>query len=144
MAATQSSILSTRCSGILLHPTYLPFNFNRNFVVYTGTHDNDTTAGWYEQLSDRERSNVLTYLGCASPDGIHWDMIRLAFSSVANLAIVPLQDILGLGTESRMNFPGKQDGNWGWRYQADVLTPEICDRLKHLTQFFDRAPSQPT
>lgn len=121
---------------------YLPFNFKRNFVVYTGTHDNDTTFGWYEQLQDHERNNILTYLGGVSPEGIHWDMIRLAFSSIANLAIVPLQDVLGLGTESRMNFPGKQDGNWGWRYQAEALTPEIGDRLKHLTQFFGRAPAQ--
>jgi 4-alpha-glucanotransferase len=118
---------------------YLPFNFDRNFVVYTGNHDNDTTIGWYEQLNDKERNNLLTYLGCVSPDGIHWDMIRLAFSSIANIAIVPLQDVLGLGTEARMNFPGKQDGNWGWRYQADALTPETRDRLKRLTQFFDRA-----
>lgn len=133
-------ILHFAFSGEAQNP-YLPFNFDRNFVVYTGTHDNDTTVGWYEQLDDRERNNVLTYLGCVSADGIHWDMIRLAFGSIANLAIVPLQDLLGLGTESRMNVPGKQDGNWGWRYQANALTPEICDRLKDLTRFFDRDPA---
>jgi 4-alpha-glucanotransferase len=119
---------------------YLPFNFDRNCVVYTGTHDNDTTVGWYEQLGDQERNNVLTYLGCVSPEGIHWDLIRLALSSIANLAIVPLQDVLGLGTGARMNSPGKQEGNWEWRYQADTLTGETSDRLRHLTQFFDRAP----
>lgn len=121
------------------HP-YLPFNYDRNFLVYTGTHDNDTTVGWYEQLKDKERDNVLTYLGCVSSEGIHWDMIRLAFSSIANFAVIPLQDILGLGTEARMNVPGRQAGNWEWRYQANALTSECCDRLKHLTQFFGRAP----
>lgn len=121
---------------------YLPFNFERNSVVYTGTHDNNTTVGWYEQLDDKERNSVLTYLGCVNPDGIHWDLIRLAFSSIANLAIVPLQDVLGLGTEFRMNSPGKQEGNWEWRYSDGALTPEICNQLKQLTQFFGRAPSQ--
>lgn len=121
------------------HP-YLPFNYDRNFLVYTGTHDNDTTVAWYEQLEVQERANVLTYLGCVSSDGIHWDLIRLAFSSIANFAIIPLQDILGLGTEARMNRPGQPAGNWEWRYHVNALTPDLCDRLKHLTQFFNRAP----
>lgn len=120
---------------------YLPFNYDRNFLVYTGTHDNDTTVGWYTTLSDKERQDVLTYLGCVSHDGIHWDMIRLAFSSIANFAIVPLQDVLGLGTEARMNFPGKQEGNWEWRYREHDLNQDVRDRLKHITHFFDRAPS---
>lgn len=120
---------------------YLPFNFrDRNCVVYTGTHDNDTTVGWYEKLSEQERHSLHTYLGCVSNDGIHWDLIRLAFSSIANLAIVPLQDVLGLGSSSRMNTPGKQDSNWDWRYQSGALTGEVGDRLKYLTEFFGRAP----
>jgi 4-alpha-glucanotransferase len=120
---------------------YLPFNYQPNFVVYTGTHDNDTTVGWFNQLSDNDREALLGYLGCTSDDGIHWDMIRVAFSSVANQAIIPLQDILGLGTEARMNFPSKSEGNWEWRYQSDALNQEICDRLKTLTEIFGRAPN---
>jgi 4-alpha-glucanotransferase len=119
---------------------YLPFNYSRrNYVVYTGTHDNDTTVGWYEKLSDHEREKLLSYLGCTGADGIHWDLIRMAFGSIANLAIVPLQDILGLGTEARMNFPGQPEGNWDWRYRADALSDETRDRLKHMTQLFGRS-----
>lgn len=120
---------------------YLPFNYLRNFVVYTGTHDNDTTVGWFNQLSDHEKNAVLRYLGCTSPEGIHWDLIRLALSSVANQAIIPLQDILGLGGEARMNVPSQAEGNWAWRYQPDALTDEVRDRLKTLTETYGRAPT---
>jgi 4-alpha-glucanotransferase len=120
---------------------FLPYNYLRNSVVYTGTHDNDTTVGWFHQLSDWERGNLLRYLGCTGPDGIHWDLIRLALSSVAEQAIFPLQDILGLGTEARMNFPGKPSGNWQWRYQAEALTQELGDRLRQLTETYGRAPT---
>lgn len=119
---------------------YLPFNYSRNCVVYTGTHDNDTTVGWFNQGSDYEKHKLWLYLGCMSNEGIHWDMIRLALSTVANQAIIPLQDVLGLGTEARMNVPSKADGNWGWRYQPDALTDELGDRLKTLTETFGRAP----
>lgn len=119
---------------------YLPFNYPRNCVVYTGTHDNDTTIGWFNQLSDYEKEAVLRYLGCTSPEGIHWDLIRLALSSVANQALLPLQDVLGLGTEARMNVPSKPEGNWEWRYQPDALTEEVRDRLKTLTETYGRAP----
>jgi len=119
---------------------YMPFNYPPNCVVYTGTHDNDTTASWYEKLPEYAQNNVLTYLGCISPEGLPWDMIRLAFSSSANLAIIPLQDVLELGNEARMNFPGQPEGNWEWRYRAEALTNEIRERLRHLTWFFGRAP----
>ncbi|WAL59592.1 4-alpha-glucanotransferase [Thermocoleostomius sinensis] len=119
---------------------YLPFNYDkRNCVVYTGTHDNNTTVAWYETLPDHERDRLLDYLGCISSDGIHWDMIRLAFGSIANLAIIPLQDILGLGSNARMNFPGRLEGNWGWRYRSEALNDETCGRLKHITQVFGRS-----
>ncbi|MBD2344325.1 4-alpha-glucanotransferase [Anabaena subtropica] len=117
---------------------FLPFNYQSNCVVYTGTHDNDTTVGWFDQLSPLEREQVLSYLGCNSPSGIHWDVIRLALSSVANQAIIPLQDVLGLGSEARMNFPGKTVGSWGWRYQSAALTPEVSDRLKGMTETYGR------
>ncbi|HEY9668192.1 MAG TPA: 4-alpha-glucanotransferase, partial [Coleofasciculaceae cyanobacterium] len=120
---------------------YLPFNYyERNCVVYTGTHDNNTTVGWFEQIPGHEKENVLRYLGCISSEGVNWDFIRLAFSSVANQAIIPLQDILGLGTEGQMNFPSKAEGNWEWRYRPDALTPDLRDRLKTLTYTYGRAP----
>ncbi|MFZ9737356.1 MAG: 4-alpha-glucanotransferase [Prochlorotrichaceae cyanobacterium] len=113
---------------------YLPFNYgNSNCVVYTGTHDNNTTVGWFEERSLQEQWRVLPYLEHRSPHGIHWDMIRLALESVANQAIIPLQDLLGLGTEARMNFPSRAAGNWGWRYRSEALLPEISDRLAQLT-----------
>lgn len=119
---------------------FLPFNYVRNAVVYTGTHDNDTTIGWFHTANDQEKRNLLLYLGCFSPEGIHWDLIRLALSSIANQAIIPLQDILGLGTEARMNFPSIAEGNWEWRYHPDALRPELSDRLKNLTVLCGRAP----
>ena len=119
---------------------FLPFNFPRNCLVYTGTHDNDTTVGWYESRPDWEKDAILRYFGHISPDGIHWDMIRLALSSVANLSIIPLQDVLGLGTQARMNFPGKPEGNWEWRYWSGALTPDLVERIKTMIHTFGRAP----
>ncbi len=119
---------------------YLPFIYPRNCVVYTGTHDNNTTVGWFNELSEGEKESVLRYLGALSSEGINWDLIRLAVGSVANQAIIPLQDILGLGGEAQMNFPGKATGNWGWRYQPGALTEELRDRLKALTYTYGRAP----
>ncbi|MBD1913306.1 4-alpha-glucanotransferase [Leptolyngbya sp. FACHB-8] len=123
---------------------FLPFNHDRNFVVYTGTHDNDTTQGWFQTLPDWEREAFRNYLGCTSDSGIHWDLIRLAMGSVANQAVFPLQDTLGLGTEARMNFPGKAEGNWQWRYPQEALTREVSDRLRFMTQIYGRLPQQPS
>ncbi|MEO0489786.1 MAG: 4-alpha-glucanotransferase, partial [Cyanobacteria bacterium J06659_2] len=123
------------------HNPYLPYNVPQNCLIYTGTHDNDTTVGWYERANDYEKGRLMQYLGCTSEDGIHWDMIRLALGSVANQAIIPLQDVLGLGSEARMNTPGKPSDNWEWRYSADALTDEIRDRLRNLTQIYGRAPA---
>ncbi|MGI8501232.1 MAG: 4-alpha-glucanotransferase [Hassallia sp.] len=119
---------------------FLPFNYPRNAVVYTGTHDNDTTVGWFNQASDWEKRNLLLYLGSVSPEGIHWDLIRLALSSVANQAIIPLQDVLGLDTQGRMNTPSVAEGNWEWRYQSEALTHELSSKLKNLTTLYGRAP----
>lgn len=120
--------------------SFLPFNYIRNSVVYTGTHDNDTTVGWYNTASDWEKEQLFHYLGCISPDGVHWDLIRLALYSIANQALIPLQDLLGLGTNARMNFPSKADGNWGWRYRAEALNSEVIEKLKKLTCLSGRAP----
>ncbi|MUL36312.1 4-alpha-glucanotransferase [Gloeocapsopsis dulcis] len=119
---------------------FLPFNFPRNCVVYTGTHDNDTTVGWFNSASEYEKERLLRYLGCLSSDGIHWDLIRLALSSVADQTLIPLQDLLGLPTEARMNYPSKPEGNWEWRYSSSDLTSELSDRLKSLTELYGRAP----
>jgi 4-alpha-glucanotransferase len=113
---------------------FLPFNYPRNCLVYTGTHDNDTTVGWFEKLNDWERDSVITHIGCVSPNGIHWDMIRTALNSVASLAVFPFQDLFGLGSDARMNFPGVAEGNWEWRYRYEAIgTDWIGGRLRWLT-----------
>jgi len=117
---------------------FLPHTFIANCVVYTGTHDNDTTRGWYEHSStDGERDYARRYLGRDGQD-IVWDMIRLAYASVANTAVVPLQDVFNLGTEARMNLPGRPSGNWGWRFKQGQLTAQLRDRLKELTWLYLR------
>ena len=126
---------------------YKPHNYSRNCVVYTGTHDNDTAMGWFENLDTgstlgnqaraREKELALKYVGTDGYE-FNWDFIRLALMSVADTAIIPLQDILGLGSEARMNIPGTPTGNWGWRFTADRLTPEISDRLAEITGLYGR------
>ena len=127
---------------------HMPHNYIRNLVVYTGTHDNDTTAGWFnsepgagstrnEAQIARERQLCMRYLKTGGEE-IHWDFIRSLLASVANLAIIPLQDVLGLGNEARMNLPASTSGNWRWRYRADALTDEISSRLKELTELYGR------
>ncbi len=112
---------------------YLPPNYTDNCVVYTGTHDNDTTKGWFESLTAEEKARVLKYLKSDKPENIHWDLINLAYSSVAKMAIVPLQDILGLPGTARMNTPSKKDRNWTWRFDLQMLTEEVLNKLKALT-----------
>lgn len=120
---------------------YLPHNYlEPNCVVYTGTHDNDTTRGWYSAASAHERDYIRRYIGT---DGAHiaQDFMRLALSSTANAAIVPLQDVLDLGSEARMNTPGSLEANWVWRVRADQLDPERADCLGELTSAFGRSQS---
>lgn len=126
---------------------YLPHRFVNNCVAYTGTHDNDTTYGWFHARGstttqpreevEQARAFVRRY---ANSDGreIHWDMIRCLFASVADTAIVPMQDILGLDSRARMNFPGKAKGNWAWRYRAEQLDQAAADRLAELTALYGR------
>jgi 4-alpha-glucanotransferase len=120
---------------------FLPFNYPRNCVVYTGTHDNNTTVGWWNDLGEWDRNNLLIHLGSVSEDGIQWDLIRQALGSIANLSIVPMQDVLGLGGESRMNLPGVATGNWAWRYTEEMLFDDLRHRLNTLTHRFGRAPA---
>jgi len=120
---------------------YLPYNYKGSqWVVYTGTHDNNTTVGWFEERSDDGKERVTSFLGCTSELGIHWDLIRLAMSSVAIYALFPLQDILGLGDEAKMNKPGTAESNWAWRYRSEMLTQEVGDRLKSMTEIYGRLP----
>lgn len=119
---------------------FLPYNYtDRNCIVYTGTHDNNTTVGWFKERSPEEQARVIDYLGCVCHEGIHWSLIRLAMGSVANQAIFPLQDLLGLGSSAKMNKPSQAEGNWDWRYLSEALTPELSDRLKDLTFLYGRA-----
>ncbi|HVP22140.1 MAG TPA: 4-alpha-glucanotransferase [Anaerolineaceae bacterium] len=116
---------------------YLPHNYESNCVVYTGTHDNDTSLGWFSTLNEKDRMAVQLYLGGCVHE-LNWDMVRLAFMSVAHTAIIPLQDVLSVGSEGRMNTPGRSSGNWGWRFLQDMLTAAACDRLKALTEIYGR------
>jgi 4-alpha-glucanotransferase len=109
-------------------------------VIYTGTHDNDTTVGWFQSgAADHERRNAECYLGRCE-DGIHWAFIRAALNSVADLALIPLQDVLGLGSEARMNTPSLDGGNWKWRFALEQLTPELTAKLAQLAAVTDRLP----
>jgi 4-alpha-glucanotransferase len=135
MKILQFAFDSDRANG------FLPYNYtNRNCIVYTGTHDNDTTVGWFNERSPEAQTNVVDYLGCVGNDGIHWAMIRLALSSIGNTVILPFQDILGLGTDAKMNTPSQATGNWGWRCRAEAFNDELSGRLKHLTHLYGRTP----
>jgi 4-alpha-glucanotransferase len=125
---------------------YLPHNFVHNTVAYTGTHDNATTRQWYEELPDNQRQNFWSYLKRApgtSADAAP-ELMRLAWSSPAALAIAPLQDLLNLGSEARMNVPGRADGNWRWRVREDMLSPQAFQRLQDLTDSCKRSVSPAT
>jgi len=126
----------------------LPHNYHRNVVVYTGTHDNDTAVGWFTSVAgagstrdaaqiEREREFCLKYLDTDGEE-INWDFIRAVLASVANTAIVPLQDVLGLGTAARMNLPNSTEGNWSWRFKTDALKDEVAERLRRLTELYGR------
>lgn len=114
---------------------HLPQNYTPNTVVYTGTHDNTTTRAWFEALPEALRRVVRSYTGRpgATTGEAAWELIRLAWSSKAGLAMVPLQDVLNLGVEGRMNVPGTADGNWRWRCTEEMVAPSVLDRLRDLT-----------
>ena len=127
--------------------SFKPHNFVRNLVAYTGTHDNDTLVGWWtggvgdstrkaEEVAE-ERDYCRRYLGVDVTE-IHWALIRALLASVADTAIVPMQDVLGLGNEARMNLPGCPSGNWRWRLLESDLTDEVRDRLRELTVLYER------
>jgi 4-alpha-glucanotransferase len=119
---------------------YLPHNYDPVTVAYTGTHDNQTTIGWFRGLDDRTRGNVQRYLARDGSD-IAWDFIRLASSSVADRALMPLQDVMRLDDDARMNTPGRGTGNWGWRYAPYQLNEGLADGLRDLTETYGRTPT---
>jgi 4-alpha-glucanotransferase len=119
---------------------YLPHNFGAACVVYTGTHDNDTVRGWWDKASERERKFAGSYLASNSND-IHWGMIRAACNSVANMAVFPLQDVLGLASNHRMNLPGTVGGsNWVWRFDWNMMGSEPARVLGLITAASGRGP----
>lgn len=127
---------------------FLPHNYVRNLVAYTGTHDNDTVMGWWQGAHhstqdaatiQKSRDYASTYLNFAGHEAPHWAFIRALFASVADYAVVPMQDLLGLGSDARMNTPGEAAGNWGWRYRPGHLTHGLADRLKQMTEVYGRA-----
>jgi len=126
---------------------HLPHRYVTHCIAYTGTHDNDTAIGWLraeptEGLEDPgrhafERKFALRYLG-SDGEAFHWDMIRRALGSVADTVIVPLQDVLGLDADARMNTPGTASGNWTWRFRAEQVTPGVRARLADMTAVYSR------
>lgn len=144
MAVLQFAFGNDGCAS-----SFQPHNHTPNLVVYTGTHDNDTIVGWWNAGvgdSTRTRADVDTeqalarlYLGTEGRE-IHWDFVRAALASVADTAIVPAQDLLGLGNEARMNLPGRPGGNWKWRLRPGQLTSQLAARLRRLAEIYERAP----
>ncbi len=136
-------VLQFAFGGGFSESKYLPHNYSENYIVYTGTHDNDTTVGWFnsEQSGDIARDHMLHYLNrdyrTVEP---HWDLIRLGMSSVAHTCVVPLQDVLGLGSAARMNTPGIASGNWQWRFTPQMLEGPARSRLATITEMYGRAP----
>jgi 4-alpha-glucanotransferase len=116
---------------------FLPHNYERRTVVYTGTHDNDTTRGWFATLPQHQADFLRRYVPGVDSD-VAWSLIRLAWASIADYALAPLQDVLSLGTEARMNLPGRPEGNWGWRFTAHQLADAVLDRLADLTDVYGR------
>lgn len=116
---------------------FLPHNYSRNTVAYTGTHDNDTVVGWYNSVNEEIKEYVRRYL---KSDGvnIHWDFIQTLLSSCADTSIIPLQDLLGLDSHARMNFPSSAGGNWQWRFTKDMITKDISERLHYLCKLYGR------
>jgi 4-alpha-glucanotransferase len=124
---------------------FLPHNYlTTNCVTYTGTHDNDTALGWFETAPENELNFARHYLDCnpcegSDPSqGFPWKLVRAAWGSVAVFAVAPMQDLLGLGTEARMNYPSKLGGNWSWRISAEDLSAELQGKLREINYLFRR------
>jgi 4-alpha-glucanotransferase len=119
---------------------FLPHNYVHNCIAYTGTHDNDTSIGWYQTANEKEKDLARKYLSTNGLD-IAWRMVNCVFSSVAVFALAPLQDILQQGKEARMNFPGKSAGNWKYQFASNDLTPDLAIRIRQLNIQYNRIPA---
>ena len=118
---------------------YLPHNHTQNSIVYTGTHDNDTSRGWFQTLPQETITTICQYMGATQSEQPVYDLIRAAYMSVSRYAIIPLQDLLNLGTEARMNRPGEAFGNWEWRFSSDLLTDNIARQFRIMAERYGRA-----
>ncbi|MDY0040250.1 MAG: 4-alpha-glucanotransferase [Desulforhabdus sp.] len=125
----------------LANNPYVPHNHTQNSVVYTGTHDNNTVRGWFsKEASDDDKNRLFKYLGrSVGGDAVHWELVRMAMMSIAATAIVPIQDVLGLGEEARMNLPAAAAGNWGWRLREELLTNEVAEKLLQVSRVYGRS-----
>ncbi len=116
---------------------YLPHNHEAHYVVYTGTHDNNTSLGWFYNLDDKQQERVLEYLGYPN-EAMPWPLIYTALRSTCQTAIIPMQDILALDESHRMNTPGTKEGNWSWRFDWSWLSSDLTMKLKHINHLYDR------
>jgi 4-alpha-glucanotransferase len=123
--------------GVAAERRFQPHNHTPDSVVYTGSHDNDTTLGWWASADEGVRHHLREYLA-SDGHAVHWDLMRTACASVADTAIHPLQDVMGLGREHRMNFPGIGEGNWSWRFTWDMMPGDAAARLQRFCQLYDR------
>ena len=119
------------------HDPFLPHNYPRNCVAYTGTHDNDTTVGWYHSVAEKERDFARRYMARSGED-IAWDCMRVVWASSATYAVAPMQDFLSLGSEARMNMPGRAGGNWTWRVQSEMLSEQLSARIREMNYLYSR------
>ena len=117
---------------------YLPHNYDKNCIVYTGTHDNDTTIGWVSTLRKKDKDYTKKYLGIKNAKTIAWNLIRLAQSSVADTCIIPMQDYLELGNDARINLPSTLGNNWVWRMNREALTDVLADKIHDMTATYGR------
>lgn len=117
---------------------YLPHNYTKNSVVYTGTHDNDTTVGWYANFNKKDKDFAKRYLNIRKNKDVHWEFIRAALASVADTAIIPIQDYLGLGSEARINTPSTLGDNWKWRLLPGQLDDELAEEIRRFTKLYGR------
>ena len=117
---------------------YLPHNYERNYIVYTGTHDNQTLCGWYESIDDSIKEVFNTYINNTNESEARWDLICLAMRSIADTCIIPVQDYLGLGNEARINTPSTLGNNWKWRMCEGSFSKDITSKIKMLTKLYGR------
>ena len=119
---------------------YLPHCYTRNCIVYTGTHDNETINGWFETAPEEDTANAIRYLRLTKEEGYHWGMMRSAWASVSDTAIMQMQDLLGLGHEARINTPSTLSDNWTWRCKPEDISDELAKQLYEEMKIYERLP----